>query len=249
MNKKTGGQFLTEPVGSTRVFSREDFSEEHREINRLIRDFAQNRILPVTREIEEFDKELSVKLLREMGELGFLGIDVPEEYGGMDLDKIASAILVEGLTEAESLSFGTTVNVQTSIGMLGIVWYGTPEQKARYLPKLVTGEWVAAYALTEPSAGSDATASKTTAMLSEDGRHYVLNGEKCFISNGSWADVFTVMAQVDGDKFSAFIVDRDTPGFEVGAEETKMGLRGSSTVSLRFLGLRGFVWVEDGISG
>ena len=134
MNSKTGGMFLIEPVGSTRVFSREDFSEEHREIDRLIRDFARNRILPVTREIEEFDKELSLKLLREMGELGFLGIDVPEEYGGMDLDKIASAILVEGLTEAESLSLGTTVNVQTSIGMLGIVWYGRRNKRPNTCP-------------------------------------------------------------------------------------------------------------------
>ncbi|HIA93816.1 MAG TPA: acyl-CoA dehydrogenase, partial [Candidatus Marinimicrobia bacterium] len=133
-----------------------------------------------------------------------------------------------------SPSFSCTFSVQTGIGSMGIVFFGTPEQKQKYLPKLMTGEWVAAYALTEPSAGSDALSGKSSAVLSEDGKHYIINGDKQFISNGSWADVFTVLAKVDGDKFSGFIVDRDTEGFEVGAEEKKMGMKGSSTTPLKF---------------
>lgn len=231
---KTGGRFLVEPIGSKKVFSREFFSEDHRAIQEMIEDFSRDRILPNVQNIEKHDKELSHELLKEMGELGLIGTDIPEEYGGTDLDKITAAIIIEGIAFGGSGSFGTTFSVQTGIGSLPIIWFGTPEQKEKYLPKLVSGEWIGAYALTEPSAGSDALSGKTTAYLSEDKSYYTLNGEKCFCSNGGWADVFIVFAQVEGDKFSAFIIDKDTPGLEIGPEEKKLGMKGSSTTSLIF---------------
>ncbi len=233
-NYHTGGMFLLNPIGTTDVFSREHFTEEQNEIEKMTFDFSMERIYPNVEAIDKLDKDLSHSLLKEMGELGLLGVDVPEKYGGMELDKITMALVIENLTRGGSASLGTMINVQTSIGSLGIVWFGTPEQKEKYIPKLVTGEWIAAYGLTEPSAGSDAVSGKTKAVLSDDGKHYILNGEKCFISNGNWADVYTVLAQVDKDKFTAFIVDRDTEGFETGAEEKKMGMKGNSTTSLKF---------------
>ena len=233
-NYNTGGMFLLNPIGTTDVFSRENFTEEQSEIEKMTLDFAMERIYPNVEAIDKLDKDLSHSLLKEMGELGLLGVDVPEKYGGMELDKITMALVIENLTRGGSASLGTMINVQTSIGSLGIVWFGTPKQKEKYIPKLVTGEWIAAYGLTEPSAGSDAVSGKTKAVLSDDGKHYILNGEKCFISNGDWADVYTVLAQVDGNKFTAFIVDRDTEGFETGAEEKKMGMKGNSTTTLKF---------------
>lgn len=231
-NYQTGGSFLVEPISEATVFSREDFTEEHREIYHMVKEFDKERIFAQKEEIEKFDKDLSLSLIREMGELGLLGIDIPEKYGGMELDKVTTAIVAEALIH--SPSFSTVWAVQTGIGSLPIVWFGTPEQKEKYLPKIVTGEILCAYGLTEPSAGSDALAGKTTAILSEDGKHYILNGEKIFITNAGWADVFIVFAQVDGNKFSAFIVDRDSEGFSIGAEEKKMGMKGSSTTSLIF---------------
>jgi len=233
-NYNTGGMFLLNPIGTTDVFSRENFTEEQSEIEKMTLDFAMERIYPNVEAIDKLDKDLCYSLLKEMGELGLLGVDVPEKYGGMELDKITMALVIENLTRGGSASLGTMINVQTSIGSLGIVWFGTPKQKEKYIPKLVTGEWIAAYGLTEPSAGSDAVSGKTKAVLSDDGKHYILNGEKCFISNGDWADVYTVLAQVDGNKFTAFIVDRDTEGFETGAEEKKMGMKGNSTTTLKF---------------
>ncbi len=231
---KTGGKFLTETIGENLIFSREQFSEEHREIEKLVRDFGKDRIRSNKEEIEKFDKELSLGLLREMGELGLLGVDVPEEYGGLELDKITTAIVAESLSSGICPSFTVTYSVQTGIGCLPIVWFGTEYQKKKYLPKMVTGEWVGAYGLTEPSAGSDALSGTTSAVLTEDGKHYIINGEKIFITNASWADIFIVFAKVDGEKFSAFIIDRDTPGFSIGVEEKKMGMKGSSTSSLSF---------------
>ena len=228
------GRFLIEPIGTSPVFARENFSEEHREIEQMIREFANDRVRASADELNKFDKELSLTILREMGELGLLGIDIPEKYGGMEMDKITTAIAAESLSVGFVPSFTATWSVQTGIGSLPIVWFGTPEQKAKYLPKIVTGEQVGAYGLTEPSAGSDALAGRTTAMLTEDGKHYILNGEKIFITNGGWADVFTVFAKVGGDKFSAFIIELGTPGFEIGPEEHKMGMKGSSTTSLIF---------------
>lgn len=231
---RMGGRFLIEEIGTSPVFSRENFTDEHKEIEQMIREFATDRIGENKDEINKFNKDLSLSILREMGELGLLGIDVPEKYGGMEMDKITTAISAESLSAGFCPSFTAIWSVQTGIGSLPIVWFGTPEQKEKYLPKMVTAELVGAYGLTEPSAGSDALAGRTTAMLTEDGKHYILNGEKIFITNGGWADVFIVFAKVGGDKFSAFIVEKNTPGFEIGPEEHKLGMKGSSTTSLIF---------------
>ncbi|MBL3618131.1 MAG: acyl-CoA dehydrogenase family protein [gamma proteobacterium endosymbiont of Lamellibrachia anaximandri] len=234
----TGGRFLVEPVGCENVLTRECFSEEHREIEGMVRDFASERVYPLRDEIEKFDKDLCVKLLREMAELGLLGIDIPEAYGGLELDKVTSAIVVESLARGYSASFTVIFSVQTGIGSLPIVWFGTPEQKEKYLPRLVSAEWISAYSLTEASSGSDALAAKTRADLSEDGKSYILNGEKMFTTNGGWADVYTIFAQVDGRHFSAFIVERDSAGLEVGPEEKKMGVKGSSTTPITLTDVR-----------
>lgn len=231
---KSGGRFLIEPVGTTPILAREGFSEEHREIEALVKDFAREQILPNKAALDGYDRDLSLKLLRQMGELGLLGIDVPEDYGGLEMDKITTAIVGEALSSGWCGSFTATYSVQTGIGSLPIVWFGTPQQKQKYLPRLVTGEWVGAYGLTEPGAGSDALAGKTSARLSEDGKNYLLNGEKIFITNGGWANLYIIFAKIDGHQFSAFIVERDTPGLEVGAEEKKLGMKGTSTTSLVF---------------
>jgi len=231
---KIGGRFLIEPIGTNPVFSRERFTEEHQEIEGMIKEFAIERIRGNLDAINKHDKDLSLTILREMGELGLLGIDIPEKYGGMEMDKITTAIAAESLSAGFCPSFTATWSVQTGIGSLPIVWFGTPEQKAKYLSKMVTAELVGSYGLTEPSAGSDALSALTTAKLTEDGKHYIINGEKVFITNGGWADVFITYAKVDGNKFSGFIIDKDTPGFEIGPEENKMGMKGSSTVSLIF---------------
>ena len=231
---KTGGHWLVTPSTDKTIFCREMFSEEHNDIKKMIFQFSEDRIFPNVQNIEKLDEDLCRSIMREMGELGLIGIDTPEEFGGTDLDKITACLITEGVGWGGSSSFGCIFGVQTGIGSLGIVFFGTPEQKKKYLPKLITGEWIAAYGLTEPSAGSDALSAKTTAFLSDDGSNYILNGEKQFISNGGWADVYTILAQVDGNKFSGFIVDRDTEGFTIGAEEKKMGMKGSSTTSLKF---------------
>ena len=230
--KKTGGQFLLDPIDDTSIFSREDFTSEHSEIYKMVMDFDNDRVLSQKEEIEKYNPSLSISLLKELGELGLLGIDIPEIYNGIDLDKITTAIVAEALVV--SPSFAVTWAVQTGIGSLPIVWFGTDEQKKKYLPKVSTGELVCAYGLTEPSSGSDATQAKTTAQLTKDKKHYILNGEKVFITNGGIADIFIVFAQVDGNKFSAFIVDKETNGFSIGREEKKLGMRGSSTAQLLF---------------
>ena len=228
----TGGQFLVEPITEAKVYSREDFTEEHRDIYNMVMEFDRDRILAQKEEIEKYNPDLIKSLIKEMGELGLLGIDVPEEYGGLDLDKITIGIVTEALVHCPS--FAVAWAVQTGIGSLPIIWFGTKEQKEKYLPRIVSGEILCAYGLTEPSGGSDALAGKTTAELSKDEKHYILNGEKTFITNGGWSEVYTVFAQVDGDQFTAFLVDRDTEGFSIGAEEKKMGMKGSSTTSLIF---------------
>ena len=235
---KTGGQWLVSNVGEKEIFCRERFSEEHIEIEKMVKQFSKDRIYPNIEKIDKLDEELSKTLIRELGDLGLIGVDTPEEYGGTELDKITSCIVTESLSRGGSASFGCTFGVQTGIGSMGIVFFGTKEQKMKYLPKLMTGEWLAAYGLTEPTSGSDALSAKTTAILSDDGKHYILNGEKQFISNGSWADIYTILAQVNGTKFSGFIVERDTDGFSIGAEEKKMGMKGSSTTSLKFTNVK-----------
>jgi len=228
----TGGQFIVEPITEAKVYSREDFTEEHRDIYNMVMEFDRDRILAQKEEIEKYNPDLIKSLIKEMGELGLLGIDVPEEYGGLDLDKITIGIVTEALVHCPS--FAVAWAVQTGIGSLPIIWFGTKEQKGKYLPRIVSGEILCAYGLTEPSGGSDPLAGKTTAELSKDGEHYILNGEKTFITNGGWSEVYTVFAQVNGDQFTAFLVDRDTEGFSIGAEEKKMGMKGSSTTSLIF---------------
>ena len=231
---KTGGTFLTTTVGTNKVFCKESFSEEERMIYEAMCDFATNELLPLSQnELNKKDEKLIRKLVEQMGELGFLGIDVPEKYGGSEMTKTGMCILAEGISMSGSASFCTVWNVQTSIGSLGIIWYGNDEQKQKWLPGICSGKKIAAFALTEPEAGSDATNSKTIGVLSDDGKHYILNGQKIFISNGAWADTFIVACKIDG-KFSSIVVEKDTPGFEIGKEEKKMGMEGSSTVPLYF---------------
>ena len=233
-NILTGGSFLLNPVAAFPIFTREKFTEEHREIENLVREFCSNKVLPQVLEIEKYNQDLSHNLIKQMGALGLLSIDIPEKYDGLELDKITAIIVAEAMRYGGSSSFTTTYTVQTGIGMLPLIWFGTHEQKQKYLPKLSSGEWICAYALTEPEAGSDAMSGRMTAFLSDDGKHYILNGEKQFTTNGKWAQIFTIFAQVDGSKFTAFIVETNTPGFEIGAEEHKLGVKGSSTVPLKF---------------
>ena len=231
---KTGGTFLTNVVGTEKVFCKELFSEEEKMIYEAMRDFATNELLPLSQnELNKKDEKLIRKLVEQMGELGFLGIDVPEKYGGSEMTKTGMCILAEGISFCGSPSFCTVWNVQTSIGSLGIIWYGNDEQKKKWLPGICSGEKITAFGLTEPEAGSDATNSKTTGVLSDDGKHYILNGQKIFISNGAWADTVIVALKIDG-KFSSIVVEKGTPGFEIGKEEKKMGMEGSSTVPLYF---------------
>ncbi|HEY6107065.1 MAG TPA: acyl-CoA dehydrogenase family protein, partial [Anaeromyxobacteraceae bacterium] len=227
-----GGGFLLAPVGSERILTPEDFSDEQREFYRTARKFAVERVAANAKRIEDKDFALDRQLLREAGELGFLGIDVPEAYGGLDQSKTTSALVADAMTVLGSWS--VIFGAQVGIGTLPIVYFGTEAQKQKYLPKLVAGEWVAAYALSEASSGSDAMAARTKAVRSPDGKHWILNGSKQWISNAGFADVFIVFAKVDGQHFSAFIVERGTPGLSVGAEEHKMGIRGSSTCALVF---------------
>lgn len=228
--KVRGGSFLVGPVDPEAVFTPEDFTEEHRMIAKTTYDFCVNEVAPRDEEIEAQNFELTVQLLRKAGELGLLGADIPEAYGGLELDKISSTLITENVTYggAFALSHGAHVG----IGTLPIVYFGNKAQKEKYLPKLATGEWIAAYALTEPTSGSDALGAKTTAVLNPEGTHYILNGTKQFITNAGFADVFVVYAKVDGEKFTAFIVERGFPGVSTGPEEKKMGIKGSSTRQL-----------------
>jgi alkylation response protein AidB-like acyl-CoA dehydrogenase len=214
-----------------RIFAREDFSEEKREIEAMVREFARERMLPFRDDLEVPNEELSRQLLREVGELGLTGIDVPERYGGMELDKTTSAMVVESLTLSGSASWIVTFSAHVGIATLPLVFFGSEEQKEKYLPKLGSGEFLGAYSLTEAGAGSDALNLKATAVLSDDGESYLLNGSKMWVTNGGWADLYTVFAQLDG-KLSAFLVERDTEGLRLGPEEKKLGIKGSSTTSV-----------------
>jgi alkylation response protein AidB-like acyl-CoA dehydrogenase len=227
----TGGQFLLEDTAPADVFTPEDFDETQRMIADTVREFIERSVTPHHEEIE-FKKnvELAKPMLQEAGEAGLLSVDVPEDYGGMGSDKATTMLVAEVMAGAGS--FVATHGCQTGIGTLPIVYFGTKEQKERYLPKLATGELVGAYALSEPGAGSDALAARTTAVLTDDKQHYVLNGTKQYITNAGFADVFAVFAKVDGEQFTAFIVDRDSPGVTIGPEEMKMGLKGSSTCAV-----------------
>lgn len=226
-----GASFLIEDVDPQAVFTPEDFTEEQRMIASTTEEFVENEVLPVLARIEQdHDFDTSVALMRKAGELGLLGGDVPEAYGGLGLNKISTTVITEKFARAGS--FSLTYGAHVGIGSLPIVFFGTEAQKRKYLPDLAAGKKIAAYALTEPGSGSDALGAKTTATLSADGKYYILNGEKQWITNAGIADVFIVYAKVDGDKFSAFIVEREFPGVSTGPEEKKMGIEGSSTRTL-----------------
>ncbi len=225
--KILGGSFLLEERQTADVFTPEDFSEQQRMIGQTTEDFTVNEILPQAKKIEHKDYAISRDLLKKAGDLGLSGVEIPEAYGGLEMDKVTAAIIADHI--AKYAGFGTTWGAHSGIGMLPIVYFGTEEQKKKYLPKLATGETVGAYALSEATSGSDALNCRARAVLSPDGKHYILNGEKMWITNAGFADLFTVFAKIDGEKFSAFLVERTFPGFSTGAEEHKMGIRGSST--------------------
>ena len=225
-----GGSFILEDHDPREVFTPEDLSDEHRMIAQTARDFTEKEVLPLDAEIESKDYNLTLTLLRKAGELGLLSIDIPERFGGAGLDLLSSLVASENMSG--QASFSGTLGAHTTIGTLPIVYFGTEEQKQKYLPRLATGELVGAYALTESGSGSDALGAKTKAVLSEDGKHYILNGQKMWITNAGFADVFTVFAKVDGEKFTAFIVERNFPGVSIAPEEHKMGLHGSSTCAV-----------------
>jgi alkylation response protein AidB-like acyl-CoA dehydrogenase len=228
----TGGAFLIEDQPLESVFTVEDFSDEHRQIAQTSDEFARNEIIPMAERIEHKEWQVSRDLIKKASELGLANVDVPEEYGGSEMDKISSALIADRL--AVNGSFSVTWGAHVGIGTLPIVYFGTNEQKAKYLPKLASGEWIGAYALSENTSASDAMNARAKAVLSPDGKHYILNGEKMWITNANFADVYIVFAKIDGEKFSAFIVERGFPGFTVGAEEKKLGIRGSSTAPLIF---------------
>src|ERR1700757_3907931 len=228
--KIAGGSFLIEERKPEEVFTPEDFTEQHLLIARTAEEFANKEIVPNIDKLERKDFPLLRELVRKAGELGLSGADVPEQYGGMELDKVTSALIADRL--AKYGGFSTTWGAHTCIGTLPIVYFGTEQQKKKYLPGLASGETIGAYALSESSSGSDALNCRTKAHLSADGKHYILNGEKMWITNAGFAGLFIVFAKVDGDKFTAFIIERGFPGFSVGAEEHKMGIRGSSTCPL-----------------
>ena len=224
-----GGQFLTTAVNSDEVFVREDLTDEQRLFGQTAAEFMQKEVLPVVERLYTHDWELTRQLLKKASELDLLRLEIPPAYGGLGLDLISASYVGEQI--AINPSFGGSLGAHTSIGTLPLVYFGTDEQKARYLPRLASGELVGAYALTEPQSGSDALAARTTATLTPDGRHYALNGQKMWITNGGFADLFTIFAKVDGDKFTAFLVER-TMGVVSGRDEIKLGLDGSSTTAL-----------------
>jgi alkylation response protein AidB-like acyl-CoA dehydrogenase len=225
----SGGGFLIEELGPGEVFTPEDITEEQRMFGRTAEEFLRKEVLPRQEAIYAKDYSAHRELMRKAGELGLLAIDIPEKYGGLGLDKVSSAVVGEKF--ALQPSFAGTHSAHVNIGTLPIVFFGTEEQKRKYLPKLATGQIIGAYALTEPHSGSDALAARTRATLSPDGRHYILNGQKMWITNGGFADLFTVFAKVDGEKFTAFLVERG-PGLISGHEEKKLGLDGCSTTAL-----------------
>ncbi len=236
--KIAGGAFLISDASPADCFFPEDFTEEHKQIAETTAKFAANEIVPVSDAIEAKEFAVTRRLIKEASELGLTSVDIPEEYGGLEMDKVTSAIIADNI--AKQGSFSVAFSAHVGIGTLPIVWYGTEAQKKKYLPKLASGEFVGAYALSESTSGSDAMNPRSRAVLSEDGTHYTINGEKMWITNGGFADIYTVFAKCaipDGEKageekLTAFLVERGTPGFSVGKEEHKLGIRGSSTCPL-----------------
>ena len=228
-----GGEFLIKETKAQDIFIPEEFNEEQQMMAQTCRDFTETQVLPVMDKLEHHDYETLTKLLKDAGEMGLLGVSLPEEYEGFGQNFVTSMLTVEEM--GKGFSFAVAYSAHTGIGTLPIYYFGNEEQKKKYLPKLATGEYIGAYALTEPTAGSDPNNGKTKAVLTEDGKHYVLNGDKMWITNAGVADLFIVFAKIEGDKnLSAFIVERGTPGFTIGEEEDKMGIRGSSTTQIFF---------------
>ena len=227
-----GGEWLIKESIATDTFTPEDFNEEQLMVKEMCLQFLAAEIHPIVDRIDTLEPGLMPSLMVKAGEQGLLGASIPEAFGGLGKDFITSTLVNEGL--GGGYSFSVAIAAHTGIGTLPILYFGTEEQKQQYIPKLASGEWKGAYGLTEPNSGSDALSAKTTAVLSADGKHYLLNGQKCWITNGGFADVYTVFAKIDGDKFSAFIIERDFEGFTRGPEEHKMGIKGSSTVQLYF---------------
>ena len=228
--KIPGGSFLLEERPTSEVFTPEDFSEQHQLIAQTAEEFAVNEVLPAAEKLEHKDWALTRELLKKTADLGLSSVDIPEEYGGADMDKVSSCIIADRISKYAG--FAVSWGGHTGIGTLPIVLFGTEAQKKKYLPQLAAGKMIGAYALSEASAGSDALNCRARAQLAADGKHYLLNGEKMWITNANFADVYIVFAKVDGEKFTAFIVEKGFPGFSVGAEEKKMGIRGSSTAPL-----------------
>ena len=227
-----GGEFLIKETKAENIFTPEDHTEDQKMVITMIKDFIKSRVAPNIDKIESLDIPLTVKLIEEMGELGILGIPIPEEYGGSQMDFVTNILLTELMSECRS--FALSYGAHTSIGMLPILYFGTEEQKQKYLVPLAAGTKQAAYCLTEPGSGSDSLAAKTKAVLTEDGKHYIMNGQKMWITNAGFADVFVVFAKIDGEHFTGFIVERDWEGVSLGAEEKKMGIKGSSTCQVFF---------------
>ena len=225
-----GAEYLITEVTKDDVFTPEEFTDEQKQIGETTAQFVLNEVVPRLEEIENHNFDVSVQLMKRCGELGLLMIDTPEVYGGLELDKATSMLVAEKISTVGS--FSVTYSAHTGIGTLPLVYYGTKEQKEKYLQKIISGEWVAAYCLTEPDSGSDALGAKATATLSADGKYYLLNGTKQFITNGSFASLYTIFAKIDKEHFTAFLVERNTEGLSVGAEEKKLGIRGTSTTQI-----------------
>jgi alkylation response protein AidB-like acyl-CoA dehydrogenase len=227
-----GGEWIIKEVKAEDVFIPEEFNEEQLMVRDMCSQFLDTEVLPVVERMDKLEPGLMPGLLEKAGEQGLLGVSVPEQYGGMGKDFITSTIVAEYLGGGYSFSVANAAH--TGIGTLPILYFGTEAQRAKYVPKLASGEYKGSYGLTEPNSGSDALSAKTTAKLSADGTHYLLNGQKCWITNGGFADIYTVFAKIDGEQFTAFIVERGAEGFTQGPEEHKMGIKGSSTVQLYF---------------
>src|SRR3984893_9131839 len=225
--KISGGSFLLEERKPDEVFTPEDFTEQHRLIGQTAEEFAVNEILPNVEKMEHKHFSITRDLLKKAGALGLSGVEIPEAYGGLEMDKVTAAVIADHI--AKYAGFATSWGGHTGIGTLPIVYFGTEDQKQKYLPRLAAGEMVGAYALSESSSGSDALNCRARAELSKDGKHYIINGEKMWITNAGFADLFTVFAKVDGEKFTAFLIEKTFPGLSIGTEEHKMGIRGSST--------------------
>ncbi len=227
-----GGEWIIKESSPFETFIPEDYNEEQQMVKDMCRSFLDTEVIPVVDRMDKLEPGLMPSLMEKAGEQGLLGVSLPEELGGLGKDFITSTLVNEGL--GGGFSFSVAVSAHTGIGTLPILYFGTGEQKQKYVPKLGSGEWKGAYGLTEPNSGSDALGAKTTARLSDDGKYYLLNGQKCWITNGGFADVYTVFAKIDGEKFTAFIVEKGFEGFTQGPEEHKMGIKGSSTVQLYF---------------